>query len=148
MKDLELIRLPIALVLIYFVMRLVLGFAGVSYETGNNIFAMVPLTANLCFIWGALSKARWGKGAGGAALVGLQIALVAQILIFGATLLSDLSGIDTYFNNPMAVNRQTEPLTLGGAVVARAIGLVINCVIGAVAALFGSVFSGLVPRKP
>ena len=37
-EKLEFIRLPLLLVVIFFVGRLVLGAAGVSYDAGNRVF--------------------------------------------------------------------------------------------------------------
>jgi hypothetical protein len=141
-----LIRLPVVLLLIFFAGKLIVGAAGGSYETGTQVFAMVPLTVHLCLIWGALSRAFQGYGVGGAAVLGILIALVAQILIFGGTMGSFLLGVETHFNHPMAIVREDRLVSFGEAFSARAVGIVVNMIIGAIAASIGWALGKLIPR--
>ncbi|MFQ5739857.1 MAG: hypothetical protein ACE5JX_12680 [Acidobacteriota bacterium] len=144
-EKLVLIRLPILLILIFCVGKLIVGATGGSYELGTRLFAMVPLTVHLCLIWGALTRAYHGYGAGAAMVTGLLIALVAQILILVATSGSYLLGVETHFNNPVAMVGESRVVSFGEALAARTGGLVINGIIGAVAGLIGWALGGLLP---
>lgn len=144
---LALIRLPILLLVIFFLGKLILGATGVSYESGTQVFAMVPLTVHLCLIWGALSRTYQGYRIGGAATTGLLIALVAQILILGGTAVSYILGVDTYFSDPMAIVREARPVPFAEAMGARIVGLVLNSIIGLIVACIGWALGRLLPSK-
>ncbi len=104
MKDrIEFIRLAIILLVLFFIGKLVVGALGGSYDLGNRLFAMVPMTVHLALLWGAMTRAFRGEGAGSAFMTGASIAIVAQLLIFSATMLSYLLGASTHFNDPMAI---------------------------------------------
>jgi hypothetical protein len=104
---------------------------GVPYERGTVIFSLVPLSWTLSFAFAAFSRPLRGYGWKKAVLLSATIVLTAQILIFGATVVSYLVGAETYFNNPIALN-VTEPVTLGQALPIRLQGLVANTIIGGV----------------
>ncbi len=144
-ERLRLIRLPILLLVLFFLGKLIVGAAGGSYEASNRAFAMVPLTVHLCIVWGALSCAFYGSRAGGAALTGASIALVAQLLIILGTAGSYLLGAETAFNNPIALVGAERAVGFGEAMGLRAFGLVVNCVIAAVVALIGWALGRLIP---
>lgn len=141
------IRLPLVLLFVFFVGKLVVGAAGGSYELGNRMFAMVPLTVHLCLIWGAMGRTYRGLGAGSVAVNGILIALFAQILIFGGTVGSYLLGVESHFSNPVAVVGAARDVTLGEAFMSRLGGLFANSVIGAVSALIGYALGALLPGR-
>lgn len=141
------IRLPLVLLGLYFIGKLVVGAAGGSYELGNRLFAMVPLTVHLCLIWGAVGRAYRGIGAGGAAVNGILISLFAQVLIFGATMMSYLVGLDTHFSNPVAIVGQDIEVSLGQAFMGRLTGLIANSILGAVMGLIGFGLGSLLPGR-
>lgn len=147
MRDmLQFLRLPFLLTLIFFTGRLVMGAAGASYQAGNSVFSMVILESHLAFLWGALGR-RYGYGIVGALEVGLLVALFAQILIFGATIASDLASVETYFNNPVAIAGSPDPIGFADTVLIRAGGLAGNCAFSAVLAALGWTLGGLIPEK-
>lgn len=146
-EKLEFIRLPLLLVFIFFFGKLVLGAAGVSYETSNQFFSMVILQVHIAILWGAVGRAYRGYKLGGAVTAVVMVIFVSQALIFGATVVSYLGGFHTYFNDPMAIARTTEPIAFAPAIVSRAVGLVINCVLGAILASFGYALGGLIPKQ-
>jgi len=47
------IRLPLLLVVFFFIGRLALGAAGASYDIGNRLFSMVILQVHLALLWSA-----------------------------------------------------------------------------------------------
>lgn len=142
---LNFIRLPLLLLVIFFLGKLIVGALGGSYELGIRLFAMVPLTVHLCLVWGAISRAYKGQGATAALLTGLLIALGAQLLIVIGTAGSYLAGADTHLSNPIAIVNEARPVAFGEAMLARLVGLIINSIIGAVASLIGWALGGLIP---
>lgn len=146
-EKLEYIRLPIILLLIFFIGRLVMSASGASYATGNRIFSMVILQVHLALIWAAFSRNYKGYGIGAAMQVGLFIALVSQIFIVLGTAGSYIAGTETYFNLPEAIagTPTQETYTFGRAMLLRGGGLVINCIIGAVSGAIGWLFGALIP---
>jgi hypothetical protein len=142
------IRFPIVLIVIFFIGRLAMGAAGASYEAGNRVFSMVILETHLALIWGAVAR-RYGRyGIGGALQIGLLIGVATQILIFGATLASDLTGIQTYFNNPVAVSGASpEALTFGETLLLRTGGFVGNSIFSAILAAVGWAMGTLIPER-
>jgi len=124
-------KLAILLLVLFLIGRLAVGASGMPYERGTVIFSLVPLSWTLSFVFAAFSRPLRGYGWRQAVLLGSTIVLTAQILIFGATVVSILAGVDTYFNNPIALNT-TEPMGLGAAVVTRIFGLVVNVLVGGV----------------
>ena len=147
-NELQFLRLPIVLIGIFFVGRLVMGAAGASYEAGNRVFSMVILETHLALIWGALGRRYGGYRIGGAAMLGVLIALATQILILGGTVVSELAGIETYFNDPIAITGvSSDPIGFPTAVMFRAGGLVVNCVMSAILAALGWALGGLIPER-
>ena len=142
-----LIRLPILLVVIAFLGKLIGGFAGMSYETGAQVFGMVPLALHLAIVWGALGRTIYGMKLGSAVMLGLLICVAAEILIFGATFISYAAGLDTHFNNPMAVARETRAIPFGEAMLSRAIGIVVGAILGSIGASIGYALGGFVSAR-
>ena len=141
------VRMAWVLIAIFFVGKLIVGASGGSYALGTRLFAMVPLTVQLCLFWGAITRAIRGRGVGEAALTGITIALFAQILIFSATVLSYVLGLSTHFNDPIAIVGEDRLVGLGEAVGARAAGVVINSILGAIGASIGWALGALIPTK-
>lgn len=138
-------RLPILLLFIFLIARLILGATGVPYEQGTWFFSMVTLSYFAAFFFGAFSRRlrayKWYQGM----LLGVTIALSAQILILLATLVSYLLGADTYFNHPTALNVEAA-VGLGQALAIRLFGLVVNCIVAAICGLLGWAAGNLIPE--
>jgi hypothetical protein len=122
-------RLAIITLVLVMIGRLIVGAMGVPYEQGTVIFSLVPLSWTFSFTFAAFSRHLRGYGWKQAVLLGVTIVLCAQILIFGATVMSYLVGAQTYFNHPIALN-VTEPITLVQALPVRLVGLVVNAIFG------------------
>jgi hypothetical protein len=145
MKDtLAFIRLPLLLVVLFFVGRLVMSAMGVSYDAANRVFSMVILQVHLALIWGALGRSVQKYKLFGAVKAVVLIVLVSQVLIWIGTALSYAAGIDTVFNYPEALN-STAPVEFGQAMIARAGGLVANCIVGGVVGAIGWSLGSLAP---
>jgi len=146
-EKLAFVRLPVLLLVLFFIGKLVMGGLGQPYAVGNRLFALVPLTIHMGLAWGAFARRYQGYGVGGGALVGMLIALAAQILIALGTAGSYLAGAETHFNAPEAFSA-TGPVPFGQAMAARAVGLVTNPLIGAVAGALGWALGALIPKRP
>jgi len=144
-EKLQFVRLPILLFVIFFVGRLVLGAAlGVSkesYDISNRLFSMVILEVHVGLLWGAVGRRYQGYGIGAS----ITAVVVSQILIFAGTAFSYIAGVNTFFNFPEALNQQAA-IGFGAAMAARTITLIVNCIIGAIAAAIGWALGGLVPK--
>jgi hypothetical protein len=125
--------------------RLVLGATGVPYEEGTWFFSMVVLTNMAAFFFGAFSRRLRGYRWTQAMLLGLTIALGAQVLILLATVVSSLAGAETYFNHPTALNVE-EAVGVGQALVIRIFGLVVNGIVNAILGLLGWFGGKLLPE--
>lgn len=138
-------RLPFLLLVLFMVARLILGARGVPYERGTWFFSMVLLTNFAAFFFGAFSRRlrsyKWSQ----AMLLGLTIALGAQVLILLATMISSLAGVETYFNHPTALNVE-ESVGVGRAFLIRIFGLVVNGIINAILGLLGWLGGRLLPE--
>ncbi|MFL6210489.1 MAG: hypothetical protein ACJ74W_16655 [Pyrinomonadaceae bacterium] len=148
---LRFVRLPLLLILIYAVMRLIIGLNGVPYAPrGNAVFSVVGLTIISSLYFGALSRKVGGFGWLGTVLVGFIIALWAQILIFTLTLIS----YSAHLNNSYYLHwdslgfKEPMPVTMNQLLAIRGGGLVVNIILGIVAALLGRALFGMLAPTP
>ena len=149
-EKIQYVRLPILLLVLFFIGRLAFG-AGLgvrreTYDVANRVFSMVVLQVHIGLLWGAVGRRYRGYGIGGSMTAVVLAVLVSQILIFGATAVSYLAGVDTFFNYPAALN-QTEAVSFGLAMASRAGALVVNCIFGAIAGAIGWALGGLLPSE-
>ncbi|KAA3659007.1 MAG: hypothetical protein DWQ10_09890, partial [Calditrichaeota bacterium] len=135
------VKLPWILILIWAVLRFSLGvFFGVPYAPrGNAMFSLVGLTIISSIYYGALSTKIGGFDWKGTLLVGVFIALAAQILIFLLSVISLAAGLETsYYIHWDAINvPEGQTITMGALVSLRFVGILVNCVLGAIAAAIG-----------
>ncbi len=117
-EKLYFVRLPLLLVALFFVGRLTLGAAGASYEVGNRLFSMVVLQTHLALLWAAVGRRYRGYRLGEGVQTAVTIVLVSQILVWTATAISYLAGINTFFNYPVAIGGSPEPVSFGTAMAA------------------------------
>lgn len=145
MRDkLGFIRLPLALVGIFFIGRLVLGALGVSYDDANKVFSMVILQVHVSLLWAAVGRRYRGYGLKDATMAVVMIVFVSQVLIFLGTAGSYLTGTETYFNYPEALSSET-PVEFAPAMAARLGTLVGNCILAAILGALGYAMGGLIP---
>ena len=149
-RILRFVRLALVLILIWAVMRFLMGavFHQPYAPRGNAVFSVVGLTFISCLYFGAMSRRVGNFGWLGTFLCGVTIGLWAQILIFTATLVSLLMGLDTYYVHWDALNLpEGTRATFAQGMTARAGGLLIGSLIGGIMALIGrAVFGLLSPR--
>ncbi len=140
------VRFAIVFIVILVIGRVVLGATGVPYATGTNIFSIVTFSFFASILFGGFSRAVWGFRLGQAMMLGVAIGLSGQILIFLATLLSYVAGVETYFNNPAPLGGG-ESVPLSQAMLGRTLGLVANTIFCAIAALIGWALGKLIPER-
>lgn len=149
--NLRLGRLFFVLLAITTAGRWAMSLTGVPYQKGTFIFSIVVLT-NMSSIYYAAFTRRWkGYGIGQACVLTMTLAVVAQLVVFASTLVSYAAGLNTYFNYPTALLGPsadvTQTVPMGQAIGARAVGLVVNTLVNAVAGALGWAFGGLLPEK-
>jgi hypothetical protein len=139
-------RLFFVLLVLVTVGRWLMGTFGVPYEKGHHIFSIVILTAFSCVYYGAFTRRWLDYRLIQAVLLGVVMGLAGQILILLLTAASYGFGLETYFNNPTALNAP-EALSFSQAMVVRLSGLVGNTIGAAVVACLGWALGGLLPKK-
>jgi hypothetical protein len=75
------------------------------------------------------------------------MAIVSQLVVLLSTLASYGLGIPSYFSQPMALNRQVEPIGFAAAMGFRAMGLVVNTLLNGIAGALGWALGGLLPAR-
>lgn len=143
-ENLRIARLYLVLLAIFALARFAQGAMGVEYAKAHHVFSIVMLTLMASVFYAAFCR-RWrGFGVLRAMGLGVTFGLMAELVIFLATMISYALGLDTFFNNPTALN-QDAAVPLAQAVVIRARGLVILPVITGVMGAIGWALGGLLP---
>src|SRR4029453_1785624 len=119
----------------------------VPFEKGTDKLSIVVLTL-FASIFSAAFTRRWlGWRLMQAAGFTMFMAVVSQIVVLLSTAISYLLGIHSYFNEPMALNRQAEPIAFAAAMGFRAGGLVVNTILNGIAGALGWALGGLLPVR-
>ena len=144
---LRIARLYLVLLAIFAVARFAQGAMGVEYAKAHHVFSIFILTVMASAFYAAFCR-RWrGFRLRQALALGAMFGFIAQVVIFLATVVSYLLGIDTFFNNPAALNQTSaEAVPFARAIGIRAPALVIFPIINAVAATIGWALGGLLPE--
>jgi hypothetical protein len=120
---------------------------GTPYEQGTHVFSIVTLTL-FAALFSAAFLRRWrGFRLGDAAAFAMLMAVVSQLVIWLSTAASYALDIPSYFSHPMALNRQTEPVSFLAAMGFRAVGLVVNTLLNGIAGALGWALGALLPPK-
>jgi hypothetical protein len=119
----------------------------VPYAAGTNALSIVTLTLFSSLLSGAFLRRWLAFRLSQAAGFAMYMAVAAQLVILVSTAASYLLGIESYFNNPMALNRQTDPISFGAAMGFRAGGLVVNTLLNGIAGSLGWALGGLLPAQ-
>jgi len=128
--------------------RWLMGTAfAVPYQKGTNVLSIVTLTL-FASIFSAAFARRWldwrlPQAAGFA----MFLALVSQVVILLSTAASYGLGISSYFNEPMALNRQADAIGFGAAMGFRVGGLVVNTILNGITGALGWALGGLLPVR-
>lgn len=119
----------------------------VPYATGTSVLSIVTLTLFASLLSAVFLRPWLGWRLPQAAGFAMYMAVVAQLVILLSTASSYLLGLDSYFSNPMALNRQTDPVSFGAAMGFRAGGLVVNTILNGIAGALGWALGGLLPNR-
>lgn len=142
------IRLPIVLLVLWTVMRFLMGTAfGVPYAPrGNAVFSVLGLTAISSIYYGALSKRIGHFSWLGTIVIGFLLAEIGQVLIFSATALSYGIGRETYFTHWDALNvPEGTVVPIAEAMTRRSVAFLVAPILPIVCAIIGRILSGLMP---
>jgi len=120
---------------------------GVPYATGTSVLSIVTLTLFASLVSAVFLRPWLGWRLPQAAGFAMYMAVVAQLVILLSTAASYLLGIDSYFSNPMALNRQADAVSFGAAMGFRAGGLVVNTILNGIAGALGWALGGLLPSR-
>ena len=147
----QFVRLPILLFVLFFIGNLILGaVSGVnkqSYDLSKRLFSMVILQVHVAILWGAVGRRYRGYSIGGSIAAVVLAVAVSQILIYLATAVSYIAGINTFFNFGEALNQPGVTVPFAAAMVARTITFVVNCVLGVIFGAIGWGLGGLIPAS-
>lgn len=147
-QKVQFVLLPILLVVIFFLGRLMMGAAlGVNkstYDLANRVFSMVILQVHVALLWAAVGRRYRGYSLRQSITAVVCVTVVSQVLIFAATALSYMAGVDTLFTFPEALN-SVDPVAFNEALVRRTVTFIVNCVLVAIAGGIGWALGGLVP---
>jgi hypothetical protein len=146
---LRLARLYLLLLAIVTIGRWTLGFQHVPYEKATDKLSIVILTLFASIFYGAFGR-RWLNFRIGQALaLAMLLGAVSQVVILLSTVVSYLSGIDSYFTHPLALNQKTATavVSFGQALWIRAYGLVVNTLISGIAGAVGWAMGALLPHR-
>jgi hypothetical protein len=136
------------LLAIFTIGRWLMGTAfGVPYEKGTGVLSIVTLTL-FASLFSAAYTRRWLRyRLAQAAGLAMFMALVSQVVVLLSTAATYLLGISSYFNEPMALNRQTDAIGFGAAMGFRAGGLVVNTILNGIIGALGWALGGLLPAR-
>jgi len=119
----------------------------VPYEKGTSVLSIVTLTLFASIFSAAYARGWLGWRLPQAAGFAMFLALVSQVVILLSTAASYGLGISSYFSEPMALNRQADPIGFGAAMGFRAGGLVVNTILNGIAGALGWALGGLLPVR-
>ena len=143
-RYLRVIQPYVVLLLIVTAGRWILGFKHVPYEVGTDKLSIVTLTLFASIFYGAFCR-RWrGFTLPEALAMGATIAFFGQLAIVLSTLASYALGMDTYFNDPHALNVPAA-ISLGEAMGRRFQGMLTHMVVNGIVGIFGWALGGLFP---
>ena len=145
-ENLKLMRFFFVVLGIFTVGRWGLSLAGADYDKTHQVFSIVILTNISTLFYGFLTRTFVGGGVKRALVLAASMAAVAQLVIFGSTVVSYLLGMQTFFNDARALN-SPEAVPLGQAMVGRSLGLVVNVVTNLITGALGYAIAGVVPQS-
>jgi hypothetical protein len=149
-ENLRLARLYFVILAIVAGGRWVMSFQGVPYAKGTDKLSIVIVTLLSAIFYGAFCR-RWrGLKILQAVMLGATLGFSAQIVVFVSTVLSYLLGLQTYYNNPIAIVGDTNAVAavpLSSALAYRGFGLVVNTILNGIAGALGWAMGALLPES-
>jgi hypothetical protein len=149
-KALVLARPYFVLLILFTVVRFVLGSRAVPYENPRAAsISLVVLTYVTAALTAALARGLAGLTLKEAAITGAVMGFVSQVVIFLATMGSIAAGAQTYFNNAQAINDALigKEVTIASALPYRGVALVIAPITTAISASIGWLIGATMGRR-
>ncbi len=116
------------------------------YDVGTDKVSIVITTLFASLFYAAFCRRWLGYGVVRAMIMGAIFGVAAQLVIVSSTLASYLAGLDTYFNNPKALQAHS-PLAMGEALLFRARTMIAGPISNAIMALIGWALGALLPER-
>jgi hypothetical protein len=118
--------------------------AHTPYEKVTDKLSIVILSLLSSLFYGAFCRRWQGFRVSQALMMGGVIGVCGQSVIFVSTVASYVLGLDSYFNNPVALNA-TAAVAFGDAVGRRAVSFVVNTILNGIAGSLGWAMGGVLP---
>jgi hypothetical protein len=147
--NLKLARVYFVLLALVVALRfLLLNVRGLPYEKFTDKVSVVIITLISSLLYAAFARAFLGYRIVDAAKLTMTLGLVSQLVVFSATALSYLVGIQSAFNHPLALNQpNVASVPFGAAMGIRAGGIVVNTLATGIAGAIGWALGGLLPTQ-
>jgi hypothetical protein len=117
------------------------------YDQGTSFFSIVTLTLFASLLSAVFMRPWLGWRLSKAAGFAVFMAVVSQLVIWLSTAIAYGLDIPSYFSQPMALNRQVEPIGFAAAMAFRAVGMVVNTILNGIAGALGWALGGLLPTR-
>jgi len=132
----RLFRFYLVLLAIFTVGRWGLSLGHADYDKTNQVFSLVILTNMSAAYFGLMTRVFLGGRWKDAVMTGVKLAVASQTVIFLSTAVSYGLGMETFFNNPRALN-VTAPIGIGEAMGRRLVTFVANCITNGIIGAIG-----------
>ena len=143
-ENLRLARLYLVLLVVVAGLRWAMSLRGAPYERVTDKVSIVILTLFSSLFYAAFCR-RWrGFRILGAVGLAMTFGVISQLVILVSTVVSYGLGMNTYFNNPIALN-QTADVSFMAALGIRAGGLLANTILSGIAGGLGWALGALLP---
>ena len=147
--NLKLARVYFVLLALVVLLRFVLGnVQGVPYEKFTDKVSVVIITLVSALLYAAFARAFLGYRILEAAKLAMTLGLASQVAVFLATAVSYVLGIQSAFNNPLALNQPgVASVPFGAALGIRAGGLVVNTLATGIVGALGWALGAVLPAQ-
>src|SRR5437867_1592600 len=95
----------------------------ISYDAAKFAFSIVILQTHIAVLWSAVGRRYRGYSGGDAILSVVLIVAISEILIWSATIFSYLTGVNTYFEDPVAIAGTADAVPFASGGIAADAGL-------------------------
>jgi hypothetical protein len=143
-ENLRLARLYLVILAIVTSARWGMSLFAIPYERGTDKVSIVIVTLFSSLFYAAFCRRWLGFQILPAVGLAMTFGVASQLVVLLSTVVSYLLGIQSYFNNPTALN-QSAAVPFGPALGIRLGGLVLNTLTNGIAGAVGWALGGLLP---